>query len=79
MTTQKSTTRTYAIERRRSHEANSTPAGWERVYSGDEETVVREWWATYAGPQPSGDRYRMVDETGEEQIVGEDRCVGPVD
>jgi hypothetical protein len=69
---------THRIERCRSHEANNIPAAWERVYSGAEETVVRVWWATYAGPQASGDRYRMVDENGEEQIVGEDRCVGPV-
>ena len=70
---------TYAIERCRSHEANSVPAAWERAYTGPEATVVREWWATYAGPQASGDRYRVVNDAGEEQMVGEDRCVGPID
>lgn len=59
----------YSIERCRSHEVNNNPQGWESVFSGTGREVALHWRNHYAGPQASGDQYRVVDEDGVEQLI----------
>ena len=59
----------YSIERCRSHEVNNSPQGWESVFSGTGREVALHWRKHYAGPQASGDRYRVVDACGVEQLI----------
>lgn len=59
----------YSIERCRSHEVNNNPQGWESVFSGTGREVALHWRNHYTGPQASGDRYRVVDADGVEQLI----------
>lgn len=67
----------YELQRCRSHEFHNTPRAWEFIRRGPESVIVGAFHSAITPFPASGDHYRIVDESGEEQAVLSETMCGP--